>query len=211
MSGAVALIGYSGHSWVVADCLVAAGYALAGYCEREFVERNPFHLPFLGFEADAEVQAALRQTRWIVAVGDNRLRARIQTALTQATGGIPIVARHPSAVVSASAHIGAGSLLAPLAVVNAGAEVSAGVILNSGAIVEHECIIGEFAHVAPRAVLAGNVTVGPGALIGVGAVVRPGVRIGAHALVGAGAVVVRDVPDGARVAGNPARVLAVEG
>jgi UDP-2-acetamido-3-amino-2,3-dideoxy-glucuronate N-acetyltransferase len=43
------------------------------------------------------------------------------------------------------------------------------------------------------------------ASIGSGAVILGGVEIGAGALVGAGAVVTRDVPPGARVAGNPAR------
>ena len=46
-----------------------------------------------------------------------------------------------------------------------------------------------------------------GASIGSGAIVLGGVRIGAGALVGAGAVVSRDVPEGATVAGVPARAL----
>ena len=46
-----------------------------------------------------------------------------------------------------------------------------------------------------------------GAKIGANATLLPGVVIGENALVGAGAVVVRDVPAGAVVAGNPARVI----
>ena len=46
-----------------------------------------------------------------------------------------------------------------------------------------------------------------GASIGAGAVILPGLTVGEEAMVGAGAVVVADVPPGAVVAGNPARVL----
>ena len=46
-----------------------------------------------------------------------------------------------------------------------------------------------------------------GASIGSGAVIMCGVTIGAGAMIGAGAVVTHDVPDGATVAGVPARVL----
>lgn len=50
-------------------------------------------------------------------------------------------------------------------------------------------------------------TVRRGASIGSGAVVLSGLTIGEDALVGAGAVVTHDVPDGAIVAGSPARLL----
>ena len=43
--------------------------------------------------------------------------------------------------------------------------------------------------------------------IGGGAILLPGVTIGREAIVGAGAVVTKDVPAGARVVGNPARIL----
>jgi acetyltransferase-like isoleucine patch superfamily enzyme len=45
------------------------------------------------------------------------------------------------------------------------------------------------------------------AKIGANATVLPGVRIGVGALIGAGAVVTIDVPPGAVVAGNPARII----
>jgi len=47
-----------------------------------------------------------------------------------------------------------------------------------------------------------------GASIGSGAVIMCNVTIGENALIGAGAVVTKSVPDGAVVAGNPARVMA---
>ena len=46
-----------------------------------------------------------------------------------------------------------------------------------------------------------------GATIGTGATILCGITIGERAFVGAGSVVTRDVPDGATVAGNPARPL----
>jgi acetyltransferase-like isoleucine patch superfamily enzyme len=46
-----------------------------------------------------------------------------------------------------------------------------------------------------------------GASIGSGAVLLCGITIGENALVGAGSVVTKDVPAGATVAGNPARII----
>ena len=46
------------------------------------------------------------------------------------------------------------------------------------------------------------------ATVGTGAIILPGVTVGEGAVVGAGAVVTKDVPAGAVIAGNPARVLS---
>ena len=51
------------------------------------------------------------------------------------------------------------------------------------------------------------VTIGANAWIGGQAIILPGVMVGDDAIVGAGSVVTRDVPPGATVVGNPARVV----
>ncbi|PFG63608.1 maltose O-acetyltransferase [Thioclava sp. ES.031] len=51
------------------------------------------------------------------------------------------------------------------------------------------------------------VRIGEDVWIGGGAIILPGVTVGDGAIIGAGAVVTRDVPAGATVAGNPARIL----
>lgn len=50
-------------------------------------------------------------------------------------------------------------------------------------------------------------TVRRGASVGANATILPGIEIGEHAMVGAGAVVTKDVPAGAVVVGNPARIV----
>ncbi len=50
-----------------------------------------------------------------------------------------------------------------------------------------------------------------GASIGSGATLLGGITVGERAIVGAGAVVTKDVPPGAVVAGNPARVIREAG
>jgi maltose O-acetyltransferase len=51
------------------------------------------------------------------------------------------------------------------------------------------------------------VRIGSNVWIGGGAILLPGVSVGDDALIGAGSVVTRDVPAGATVVGNPARII----
>jgi sugar O-acyltransferase (sialic acid O-acetyltransferase NeuD family) len=138
--------------------------------------------------------------------GDNSTRRRL-FELARKRGFEMLSVIHPSAVLSPSASLGEGTCLCPGAIVGAGARLGRNVIVNSGAVVEHDCELGDHVHVASGAVLAGGVVVGEGAHGGAAASVRQGVRVGRDALIAMGAAVVADVPDGAAVAGVPARPL----
>jgi serine O-acetyltransferase len=75
-------------------------------------------------------------------------------------------------------------------------------VIGPNALIFHQVTIGSNGRGVP--VIGGHVDIGAGARI-----IGP-VRVGDHAKIGANAVVTRDVPAGAVVVGNPARVLEAD-
>ena len=114
---------------------------------------------------------------------------------------------HPSAVVAPTARLGQGCIVAPGTVIAAHTRIGDHVILNRGVLVGHHTSVGSCVTLSPGANVAGCVEIGDGVFLGMGATVIDRRRVGAGALVAAGAVVVRDVPEGARVQGVPARAV----
>lgn len=200
----VAIVGYSGHAYVIIDIFLNAGRLVTAYCDEEEKSNNPYHLNYLGKES--EVISKLKKFDYFACVGHNGIREKIITQLSKHLGN-PINAIHPSAVVSASVRMGDGVMIAANATLNPLVEIGRGVICNTSSSIDHECIIGDFTHIAPNAVLCGNVQVGRNSFIGANSVIRQGVTIGNNVTIGAGTVVLKDVADGVTLVGNPARTL----
>jgi sugar O-acyltransferase (sialic acid O-acetyltransferase NeuD family) len=203
----VAVVGYSGHSYVIIDILLNAGRIVTAYCDSEEKEKNPYHLSYLGKES--EVIARLKVFDYFIGVGHNGIRKKIHTQLAEYLGK-PINAIHPSAVISASVDISHGIMISANATINPLVKLGQGVICNTSCSIDHECHIEEFAHIAPGAVLCGNVKIGAGTFIGANAVIKQGITIGKNVTIGAGTVVIRDIPDNMMVVGNPQRILHKE-
>jgi sugar O-acyltransferase (sialic acid O-acetyltransferase NeuD family) len=143
--------------------------------------------------------------RFVIAIGDNAIRAKLFEAVRK-RGGIPQTIVHPFSWISPSVKIGAGTVVFGGVVVNADAIIGENCVLNTGCSVDHDGRIGAHSHLCPGVRLAGTVTIGERTMLGTGAVCIPGIKIGSDVIVGAGAAIVRDLPDGCTAFGNPARL-----
>ncbi|HVV82887.1 MAG TPA: NeuD/PglB/VioB family sugar acetyltransferase [Kofleriaceae bacterium] len=144
------------------------------------------------------------QDRYVLAVGDPRLRRRL-AALLGERGARFVSIVHPRAWVARESVLGDGVVVGPLSYVGPGARLGDHVLVNPQVAVAHDVQAGRWAVFSPMCAANGAVVLGDGAFLGTHATVLPGRTVGDWAYVGAGALVHRDVAPGAKVVGIPAR------
>lgn len=203
----IIIIGAGGHSKVVLDVVLSAGFEVLGFVDdRLELKGKEIHgrcvvgnLSWIE-EHFEEIEGA------IVAIGNNTIREKIYNQMCSMDLTL-IFAVHSSAVVSRTVSIGNGTVIMPNATINIDTEIGENVIINTSASIDHDCVIEDHCHIAPGVRLAGGVRVGRGSFLGIGTVATPGVIIGENVTAGAGSVIIENVPDGVTVAGVPARVI----
>src|SRR5205814_1156385 len=108
-------------------------------------------------------------------------------------------------------EVGANTYIGPHCVLGAAGGIRLGSDVTLGAYVQLLAENHEFTDpnvpINQQGVSRRGIVVEDGCWLGNSAIVLDGIRVGRRAVVGAGSVVTHDVPPGAVVAGNPARLI----
>ncbi|ATX81432.1 sugar O-acyltransferase, sialic acid O-acetyltransferase NeuD family [Mariprofundus ferrinatatus] len=202
------ILGAGGHGKVVAEIAEATGgwQAIAFLDDRHEVLNGTLRWPVVDGVRHAR-RLVDSYSHAIVAVGDSTMRLGWLSMLAAQGFEIPCLI-HPTAWVSPSATVGAGTVVMANATIQADARIGQGCIINTAASIDHDCTIGDGVHVCPGAHLGGDVRVGNSSWLGIGCSVIHGIEIGGRVTVGAGAAVINPVADGLTVVGVPARGIS---
>jgi acetyltransferase EpsM len=198
--------GAGGHARVMYEVINASGvYDIIGFIDDDETRTGEI---YLGFELITNIQKFVVRNKkenvrnMFIAIGDNTMRERVANQMVSYQ--FPVVI-HSSAVVSKDAKIGSGTVIMPGAIIEPQVNIGEHSIVNTGAIIGHSSNIGDFCHIAGNSIISGEVTVGKASFVAIGSCVTPQITIGNHCIIGAGSVITRDVPNGAKMFGNPAR------
>lgn len=179
------VIGGGEHGRCVYEAAELSGHNAIGFVDRsEGAGPNKIR-PYLGTD---DALQHYPNADFILGVGLGNVRtARAEIVSRCPDRWVSVI--HPTATISPSAKIGAGTVILAGAIINANAVIGNHCIINTGVIVEHDCVVGNFTHLCPRVVMGGGVRIGKNCFIGMNATIRDHIELGDRNFIAMGAII----------------------
>jgi sugar O-acyltransferase (sialic acid O-acetyltransferase NeuD family) len=182
-------------------------FDILGYCDdsAEKKGRNLYGYRVLGTPEEADRHWEVKPG-FVCAIGNNLQRSKVVERVLK-LGWQPVTIVDPSVVVAKTVRIGRGTYVGAGSVLSPQAQLGDHVIINHCCSIGHDSKLESFVQISPGGRVSGGCVLMNGAMLGSNAVLAPYVKVGANATVGAGSFALMEVPAGATVIGNPARVV----
>lgn len=175
------IFGAGGHGRSVAEAVLInslLNIEVLGFVDDSYPDcKRVWNLPVFGDTKDLSRYHGVGADNVIVAIGNNTVRAELQSRLVDSGFELETVI-HPQAIVSPRAIIDVGCTIMAGAIVGTESRLGAGVIVNGGAVVDHHCHVGDFGHLGVGTAMAGGARLGVGAWLHAGNSLGYGEEIG---------------------------------
>ena len=199
------LLGSGGHATSILDLLESCGVSKIYVCGLT----NDKELSRYESISIEQIEKNLDDLYLVLAIGDKKLRNDFISRNLEIikNGRFPVLI-HPSAFVSHSSVIGAGTIIFAYSYIGPFCSIGNFSIINTHSVVEHGNKLGEAVILSPRVTLCGNVSVGNNTFLGLGVGVAPSVEIGANVTIGAFSFVNKSLKQDSKAYGIPAVDIA---
>ena len=114
---------------------------------------------------------------------------------------------HPSAVISKTASIGAGTVISSNVTIGPNTKIGNYVVVLSNSVINHDVRVKNYSIITSGVNISGNTTVGSCCYLGSGSTIRENITIEDCCLIGMGSIILTNVSKNSVMVGNPAKKI----